>query len=108
MTRFVSLLRPATLFIAAALPTAPAIAADAVAAGNALPSHYRSAFEGYRAYVEAPLAGWREVNDEVAQVGGHIGILRAPQAEAKSASQGPGQAPVRGAPTAPGHKTHAH
>jgi hypothetical protein len=38
---------------------------------------YRSTFEGYRAYREQALLPWREVNDEVARIGGHMGIFRA-------------------------------
>lgn len=49
----------------AADPAAPAPAAK-----------YESVFSGYRGYREEPLATWREVNDEVARTGGHIGILR--------------------------------
>lgn len=37
---------------------------------------YQSAFEGYRGFRETPLAPWRDVNDEVARVGGHLGVLR--------------------------------
>jgi hypothetical protein len=40
------------------------------------PAAYRSAYEGYRPYVEEPLAPWREVNDTVERVGGHAGVLR--------------------------------
>ncbi len=36
---------------------------------------HESAFTGYRGFREEPLAPWREVNDEVARAGGHIGIL---------------------------------
>lgn len=36
---------------------------------------YESAFAGYRGYREQPLAPWRDVNDEVARAGGHIGIV---------------------------------
>lgn len=36
---------------------------------------YDSAFSGYRGFREEPLAPWRGVNDEVARVGGHIGIV---------------------------------
>ena len=36
---------------------------------------YDSAFSGYRGFREEPLAPWRAVNDEVARVGGHIGIV---------------------------------
>jgi len=38
---------------------------------------YDSAFDGYRGYRQTPIAPWRDVNDEVARVGGHLGILRA-------------------------------
>lgn len=37
---------------------------------------YRSVFEGYRAQGEPKRIPWREANDEVERVGGHIGILR--------------------------------
>jgi hypothetical protein len=37
---------------------------------------YRSAFEDYRPYREQELASWREVNEEVARVGGHIGVMK--------------------------------
>ena len=37
---------------------------------------YESVFKGYRGFRETPLAPWREVNDEVARVGGHLGIVR--------------------------------
>ena len=37
---------------------------------------YDSAFDGYRGYRDTPLAPWRDVNDEVARVGGHLGIVR--------------------------------
>lgn len=36
---------------------------------------YESAFTGYRGFREEPLAPWRDVNDEVARAGGHIGIV---------------------------------
>ena len=36
---------------------------------------HESAFTGYRGFREEPLAPWRDVNDEVARAGGHIGIV---------------------------------
>ncbi len=33
---------------------------------------YNSAFAGYTSYREQDLAAWREVNDEVARIGGHV------------------------------------
>jgi hypothetical protein len=53
------------------------------------PLTYRSAFDEYRPYREQELASWREVNEEVARVGGHAGVVKAgenaakPQAEKK-------------------------
>lgn len=40
------------------------------------PPVYRSAFEGYRRIEEPKRIPWREANDEVERVGGHVGILR--------------------------------
>jgi hypothetical protein len=37
---------------------------------------YESAFRDYRPYREQELASWREVNEEVARVGGHIGVMK--------------------------------
>jgi hypothetical protein len=37
---------------------------------------YQSAFQEYRPYREQELASWRAVNDEVARVGGHIGVMK--------------------------------
>jgi hypothetical protein len=36
---------------------------------------YDSAFVGYTPYREQDLAAWRDVNDEVARVGGHVRIF---------------------------------
>lgn len=36
---------------------------------------YESAFTGYVSFREEKLAPWREVNDEAARVGGHLGIF---------------------------------
>jgi hypothetical protein len=40
---------------------------------------YQSAFQDYRSYREQELASWREVNEEVARVGGHVGVMKAAQ-----------------------------
>lgn len=37
---------------------------------------YRSAFETYRRYSEPEVSGWREMNEEVRRIGGHVGIAR--------------------------------
>jgi hypothetical protein len=68
---------------------ATALACAATAAGAQTPAAppresavaplppYRSAYEGYRPLAEEPLAPWREVNETVERVGGHVGVLRA-------------------------------
>jgi hypothetical protein len=66
------------------------------------PPAYRSAFEGYRPYVEEPLAPWREVNDTVGRVGGHVGVLRADESSAPPPPATPGAAP------APAAKEQSH
>ncbi len=50
---------------------------------------YRSAFEGYRRYAEPEVTGWREMNEEVGRVGGHLGIVRE---AAKPGAKAPAQA----------------
>ncbi|HEX6319807.1 MAG TPA: hypothetical protein VFZ84_13190 [Burkholderiales bacterium] len=47
---------------------------------------YRSAFEGYRSYREQQVAPWKEVNEEVARVGGHMGVLKADRQAGPAAS----------------------
>lgn len=37
---------------------------------------YQSAFIGYQPFLDEKLIPWREVNDEAARVGGHLGIFR--------------------------------
>ena len=53
---------------------------------------HRSAFESYRRHAEPEVAGWRELNQEVGRVGGHLGIVRrqgdAPKPGAKAPVQG--------------------
>ena len=48
-------------------PADPAIAVPA--------AKYESAFTGYSRYRDEKLASWREVNDDAARVGGHMGIF---------------------------------
>jgi hypothetical protein len=87
---------------------ATALACAAAAAGAQTPAKsavertvsappYRSAYEGYRPYAEEPAAPWREVNDTVGRVGGHIGVLRAEEADAR---------PKAETPKEPGHDAH--
>lgn len=61
---------------------------------RAQPAEYRSAFTDYRRYNEPDIADWRSVNDEVARVGGHLGIVRG-QREAN-----------KGTPKPPAHGMH--
>jgi hypothetical protein len=96
---------PLLLHGAAALMSLPAIAQPPAAtsnpanAGVRVPAvKYESAFAGYAPYREEKLAPWREVNDDVARVGGHIGIFRG----AGGASHGAGApGPVKPAPGEP-------
>ena len=74
-------------------------------AAVAAPPAYRSAFEGYRPYVEEPLAPWREVNDTVGRVGGHVGVLRADESSAPPPPATPGVAPAPAAKE-PTHDAH--
>lgn len=46
---------------------------------------YRSAFEGYKPTGPEPRTVWREANEEVGRVGGHIGILREQAAREREA-----------------------
>lgn len=58
---------------------------------------YESAFKGYSGFRETPLAPWRDVNEEVARVGGHLGILRGQRGGTERAAPNPsmkkGEAP---------------
>jgi hypothetical protein len=65
----------------------------------AAPPPYRSAYEGYRPFAEEPLAPWREVNETVERVGGHVGVLRADE---RNAPPQPAAAP------APAAKEQSH
>lgn len=95
-------------------------------ASSVPPVKYESAFAGYAPYREEKLAPWREVNDEVGKVRGHVGIFGGAGHAGHGAGEkaGPskpaagkpagkpaepaGQAPARGAPKAPagGHQGH--
>jgi hypothetical protein len=77
---------------------------------------YESVFSAYRPYQEPVVAPWRDVNDEVARAGGHVGIMGGAAghgAHGKQAVKPPtvttegGQPPIRSAPTAPA-AGHSH
>jgi hypothetical protein len=53
---------------------------------------YRSAFEGYRRYAEPEVTGWREMNQEVGRVGGHLGIVRGQGDAVKPGAKVPAEA----------------
>jgi hypothetical protein len=78
--------------IAAAQATARPDPADPKAAALARP--HESAFKGYRPYVEPEVARWREANEEMGRLNGHIGHV-------------PGSVPPRGAAAAPKPPAHA-
>ncbi|HEX5611649.1 MAG TPA: hypothetical protein VFX67_03285 [Burkholderiales bacterium] len=61
--------------------------ADAKAAIPAL--RYHSAFQDYRPHVEPQIAPWREVNEEMARLGGHAGHMPQAARQEKSAPKPP-------------------
>ena len=117
------------LYGAFALMSPPAVAQstsaapDPVQSGARVPEiKHKSAFEEYVIYREQPLATWREVNDEVARVGGHLGMFGGARhaghgsgkpgpakppagAPASAPKEAPGQSPARAAPQ-PQHMGH--
>lgn len=51
---------------------------------------YESAFKDYRPYVEPEIARWREVNEEVARLAGHMGhVPQQPGTAAKPGAKSP-------------------
>lgn len=65
---------------------------------------YRSAFEGYRAHDFSKQTPWRDANDAVGRIGGHVGILREQAAQEKrapAAGARENDAAGKGAPAAP-------
>ena len=87
---------------------------------------YESAFSGYSPYREEKLVPWRDVNDEVGRIGGHVGMFGGGHGGHAGAKPGPakpaagqpagakpaqpaGQAPARSEPKAAvsgGHTGH--
>ena len=110
------------VFAAAALQAMPLLAAGPDVTNPAAPVPalpYQSAISDYRAYSDEALRDWRAVNDEVARVGGHIGIMggasgHGMHADKKTPAQAAGQATpapaqtVRGAPRTPASGGHQH
>jgi hypothetical protein len=48
---------------------------------------YRSAFDGYRKHELSKQTPWRDANQEVGRIGGHVGILREQAARDKDARE---------------------
>jgi hypothetical protein len=44
-------------------------------------TEYRSSFDTYRRYAESEPASWREANEEVRRLGGHVGHVGKPGAK---------------------------
>lgn len=59
---------------AAAQPAEKPAPADPRARGPVV--EYRSVFDDYRRYAEPEVSGWREKNQEVGRIGGHVGMHR--------------------------------
>ena len=87
---------------AAQQPAARPHPADPAAQAQA--TKYESALSGYRGFREEPLAPWRDVNDEVARAGGHIGIVGGAQGGHVSGDPAVKPAPPQ-APAVPAAKT---
>lgn len=81
--------------------------------GVAVPAiKYDSAFTGYTPFREEKLLPWRGVNDEAAQVGGHLGIFSGAAGHAghsmtKPAVQAPVTSPKPATPDGP-HVMHGN
>jgi hypothetical protein len=52
---------------------------------------YESVFKTYRPYIDPELARWREANEEVRRVGGHVGHVPKAAQQGKPAAKAPAQ-----------------
>lgn len=88
------------------LPLAAAllpVIALAQAQAPAAPAAWRSAFEGYQPFADAPIASWRESNDTVGRIGGWRAYAREAQGdEPAQAAPGGGSAQPAAAPSGGG------
>jgi len=92
--------------IAAALAAGP-VAAQPPGTETA-PTAWRSAFDGYQPYAEAPLASWRESNDTVGRIGGWRAYARDGQEGARAAPPAPPVQAAPGLPAATPAPVHRH
>ncbi|MBY0271194.1 MAG: hypothetical protein K2X06_15100 [Burkholderiales bacterium] len=65
----------AALWLQPALAQQPARANPADPRAETPPPRHQSAFDGYRPLRDEKIQSWRDINDEVARTGGHIGIF---------------------------------
>jgi hypothetical protein len=82
----------AATFAASAAAQAPARPDPAEPKAAKAAPRYESAFTGYRPYVDPEVARWREVNDEVGRLNGHLGhVPEQASGVAKPAAKPPAQ-----------------
>jgi len=74
-------------------PADPAVAVPA--------TKYESAFTGYSRYRDEKLTSWREVNDDAARVGGHMGIFGGAAGHAGHGEAKPQVKPAMSPPKSP-------
>lgn len=73
------------------------------------PARYEQVFRDYVPYSEQKIAAWRDINDEAARIGGHVGSLRQSgfRSNAHKGMSHPGpvapDAPSPAEPAMPGH-----
>ena len=110
-----------SLSFVSALYAAPLLAAPAPTDADAVVPgvEYQSVFQDYRTYADEPVTDWRAINDEVARVGGHTGVVGSQSGHAghekpketqptPEAPPAQAQQPARGAPKAsPEHHHNA-
>lgn len=80
--------------IAAVARAAPPQKQTAADAADEAPPLYESAFAGYRRYEEEEIAPWRELNEEVARLGGGHAHMRLAPAGGAGKGKEPAIAPA--------------